>query len=120
ELLAAGSAAAAVALGGLHLVYTFTGTKLHPRDGAVLRAMQHSPLVITQETTMWQAWVGFNASHSYGAMLFGLIYGYLALMTPELLFDSWFLRLLGLLLLAGYAYLCKRYWFSSPLLGIAL
>jgi hypothetical protein len=35
---------------------------------------------------MWKAWVGFNASHSYGAILFGLVYGYLASMSSEVVF----------------------------------
>ena len=29
--------------------------------------------VITKETTVWRCWVGFNASHSMGLMLYGLI-----------------------------------------------
>ena len=33
----------------------------------------------TKETTMWRCWVGFNASHSMGLILFGLAFGYLAL-----------------------------------------
>jgi len=74
--------------------------------------------VITRETTMWRAWVGFNASHSYGAILFGAIYGYLALLHSEFLFDSTFLLLLGLLLLGGYVFLGQRYWFSVPFRGI--
>ncbi len=28
--------------------------------------MQQVSPVITRQTTMWKAWVGFNASHSYG------------------------------------------------------
>ena len=27
---------------------------------------------------MWRAWVGFNATHSLGLILFGALYGYLA------------------------------------------
>ena len=69
---------------------------------------------------MWKAWIGFNASHSYGAILFGAVYGYLALVHSAFLFQSRFLLLLGLLLLAGYVFLGKRYWFSVPFRGIAL
>jgi hypothetical protein len=76
--------------------------------------------VITRETTMWKAWIGFNASHSYGAILFGAVYGYLALVHSAFLFQSRFLLLLGLLLLAGYVFLGKRYWFSVPFRGIVL
>jgi hypothetical protein len=36
------------------------------------------------------------------------------------LFQSRFLLLLGLLLLAGYVFLGKRYWFSVPFRGIVL
>jgi uncharacterized membrane protein len=76
--------------------------------------------VITRETTMWRAWVGFNASHSYGAILFGLVYGYLAVAQGSLLFQSPFLLFVGLLLLVGYAVLGKVYWFSVPFRGIVL
>ena len=77
-------------------------------------------MVITRETTMWKAWVGFNASHSYGALLFGAIYGYLALAHSPFLFRSWFLLSLGLLALVAYAFLGKLYWFSVPFRGILL
>jgi hypothetical protein len=69
---------------------------------------------------MWRAWVGFNASHSFGAILFGAVYGYLAVVHSAFLFQSPFLLLLGLLLLAGYVVLGKLYWFSVPFRGIVL
>nr|WP_226876543.1 hypothetical protein [Microbulbifer hainanensis] len=80
---------------------------------------QVSP-VISRETTMWRAWVGFNASHSFGAILFGLIYGYLATVHAQLLFGSVFLLGTGLALLAGYTFLALKYWFSIPLRGIVI
>ncbi len=69
---------------------------------------------------MWKAWVGFNASHSFGAILFGLVYGYLALLHPAFLFKSAFLLVVGLGLLGGYAFLGARYRFSVPFRGILL
>jgi hypothetical protein len=69
---------------------------------------------------MWKAWVGFNASHGYGAIFFGAVYGYLSLAHSAFLFRSTFLLSLGLLLLGGYAFLGKRYWFSAPFRGILL
>jgi len=107
-------------LGVLHLIYTFHGPKLTPRDPDLQARMAEVHPVITRQTTMWRAWVGFNASHSYGALLFGAIYGYLALVHPAFLFQSWFLLSLGLLALVAYAYLGKRYWFSVPFRGILL
>ena len=69
---------------------------------------------------MWKAWIGFNASHSYGAILFGLVYGYLAIFHAAFLFRDPFLLIVGLLLLGGYVFLGKRYWFSVPFRGIVL
>jgi hypothetical protein len=69
---------------------------------------------------MWQAWVGFNASHSYGAILFGGVYGYLSLTSSEFLFASRFLCVLGLLFLGGCVVLGKLSWFSVPFRGIVI
>lgn len=107
-------------LGTLHLVYTFQGRMLSPRDAELQARMASVSPVITRRTTMWKAWVGFNASHSLGAMLFGLIYGYLALVHPAFLFNSAFLLVLGLALPATYVFLGFRYWFRTPLAGILL
>jgi hypothetical protein len=118
--LVAASAAIILLLGLTHLLYTFHGPMLLPRDRALQTRMQEVSPVITRQTTMWKAWVGFNASHSYGAILFGAVYGYLALAHSAFLFQSAFLLSLGLLLLFGYIFLAKRYWFRIPLRGILL
>ena len=112
--LVAASAAIILMLGAIHLLYTFRGAKLHPRERALQERMKETSPVLTRQTTMWKSWVGFNASHSQGAILFGLIYGYLALAHAALLFQSPYLLLLGLAMLLGYAFLGKRYWFSIP------
>ena len=118
--LVAASAAITLLLGSIHLLYTFYGQKLFPRDLALRARMQEISPVITRQTTMWKAWIGFNASHSYGLILFGVIYGYLALMHGDFLFQSVFLLSVGLILLFGYAVLCKKYFFRIPLLGVLL
>lgn len=107
-----------LALGVLHLVYTFRGSKLTPRDPALQARMSEVHPVITRQTTMWRAWIGFNASHSMGAILFGLVYGFLANAHPELLFNSSFLLAVGLVMLCGFAVLGKVYWFRVPFAGI--
>jgi hypothetical protein len=63
------SASIILTLGVVHLVYTFWGPKLMPRDPALQISMSQISPVITKETTMWRAWVGFNASHSVGLIL---------------------------------------------------
>jgi hypothetical protein len=118
--LVAASAAIILLLGLVHLLYTFRGSKLRPRDAGLEAGMKAVSPVISSGTTMWKAWLGFNASHSYGAILFGLVYGYLALAHGSFLFQSPFLLLVGLALLLGYVVLGKVYWFSTPFRGILL
>ena len=120
QIFAAASAFILLFLGSVHLLYTFFGTKLHPRDDAVRSAMENNSPVLTRQTTMWRAWIGFNASHSFGAMLFGLVYGYLALFQPDVLFGSIFLTAVAVAFLTGLLFLAKTYWFSIPYRGVLL
>lgn len=113
------SAAIMLLLGSAHLRLTFFGNKLTPVDANLQLQMQRIAPVISPDTSMWKAWVGFNVSHSLGALLFGLIYGYLAALHPTWLFESWFLLGLGASLLGAYAWLGVVYWFREPLIGIS-
>jgi len=107
-------------LGVVHFVYTFWGPKLRPRDPALEVSMNQISPVITKETTMWRCWMGFNASHSMGLILFGLVFGYLALAHGQLLFQSPFLLVVGLAMLGGFVVLSKVYFFSVPLTGVCI
>jgi len=120
KILMTASAGIILLLGTLHLIYTFYGPKLLPRDPALQAAMKEVHPVITRQTTMWRAWVGFNASHSMGAILFGLTYGFLALFHAELLFHSAYLLIVGFAMLAGLFLLGKVYWFRVPFVGIGI
>jgi hypothetical protein len=120
SVLVAASGAMMLSLGSLHLVYTFFGPKLRPRDPALEGRMKVVHPGITRQTTMWKAWVGFNASHSLGCMLFGLLYGYLALAQPAVLFGSTFLGMVGGAFLLGFVALGKAYWFSTSFRGLVL
>jgi hypothetical protein len=114
------SAGIMLTLGVVHLGYTFWGPNLTPRDPALQISMSQTSPVITTETTMWRCWVGFNASHSMGLVLFGLIFGYLALAHGQLLFQSPFLLVVGLGTLGGFVVLCKLYFFGAPLTGVSI
>jgi hypothetical protein len=113
------SASIILTLGVLHLASTFWGPSLTPRDPALQISMSHSSPIMTNETTMWRCWVGFNASHSMGLILFGLIYGYLALAHDQLLFRSPFLLLVGLVVFACLIVICRLYFFRAPLIGVS-
>jgi hypothetical protein len=114
------SAAIVLALGSLHLLYTFHGPKLLPRDRSVRMQMEASALVITRETTVWKAWIGFNASHGLGAMLFGAVFADLAWAHADVLRASPLLLAIGAVVLLAYAWLGRRYWFSVPFRGLVL
>ena len=114
------SASIVFTLGVSHFVYTFRGPYLTPRDPALKISMSRVSPVITDETTMWKCWVGFNATHSMGLILFGLVFGYLTVAHGQVLFQSTFLLAVGLVMLGGLAVLCKVYFFSVPLTGVCI
>jgi hypothetical protein len=116
----AASAAIMLMLGFFHLFYTFQGPNLQPRDPDLTARMQAATAVITRETTMWRIWIGINATHSLGLIMFGALYGYLSIWQRELLLRSWFLLVFGFAVLLGYAIIAKLYFFSSPFRSVVL
>ena len=106
-------------LGVLHALYTFADARnprrLAPQDPAVLRLMSSTSVRLSGgATTMWRAWLGFNFSHSLGALMFSAacIAAGLALSKAALL--------LPVAIGAVYLWLAIRYWFRIPAIGIAL
>jgi hypothetical protein len=92
---------------------------LSPRDPTLRDAMLREPLLLTRRTNMWLAWVGFNLSHSLGAVLFGVVA--LLIGRNEATFQAQaalFLRL-AVLVSCAYLVLAIRFWFRTPLVGIA-
>jgi hypothetical protein len=120
KLLMVLSAGIIFTLGAIHLIYTFYGPQLTPRDPALQISMSQVSPVISKETTMWRCWVGFNATHSMALLLFGLVFGFLALAHGEVLFHSPFLLVVGLAMLAGLVVLCKLFFFRVPLIGVSI
>lgn len=107
-------------LGLVHLFYTLFTQKLDPKKGELITAMKSSYPRLTNQTTMWKAWVGFNCSHSTGAIFFGLINIYLAIGYFQQIESDKLLLLIVLLMAASYYWLAWRYWFKIPLIGISI
>lgn len=107
-------------LGTLHLAYTLFTNKFSARDPATEAAMKATSPVLTSRTSLWDAWIGFNASHSLGAMLFAAVYLVLAIGHMPMLRESPALLWLAVLAATSYLALAQRYWFRTPLVGIAL
>ncbi len=113
-----------VLLGLLHALYTFLDIlnprRIVPDDPTIAAAMATSKVRLARGgTTMWKAWVGFNFSHSLGAILFGalaIVAGAALQMLPV---PSWVLLLLAVIGTA-YLVLAVLYWFRIPIAGIAI
>lgn len=120
SLLVAAAALIVGVLGTLHLVYTFSGSRLHPRDESLIARMQEVSPRLTRETTIWRAGLGFHASHSLGAMLFAAVFASLALAPNAPLFGMPLVALIGAAYLLAMLVLARRFWFRIPFRGLAV
>lgn len=120
QILISASAAIGLFAGTLHLHGTFFGPDLRPQDPELEARMKEVSPNITSQTTMWKAWIGFNAILSLGLMLFGLLYGYLAVFQFAVLQQSPFLLLVGFIFLASLVVLWKRYTYYLPVVVFAI
>lgn len=107
-------------LGTIHLIYTFFTNKFSVRDRDTEERMKQTSPVLTKKTTMWKAWVGFNASHSIGAIFFGLTNFIFAFSYFEILQNSTLLLSLTCLISFFYLFLGFKYWFIVPRTGILI
>ncbi len=107
-------------LGTIHLYYTFFTTKFDPRNKNVIDDMKNTSPRLTNETTMWKTWIGFNASHSSGAIFIGLINIILAVENFSILENSFLLSFCTIVTSVFYLWLAKKYWFSIPFTGILI
>ena len=106
--------------GSMHLYYTFFSNKFSSRNEAMVEAMKTSSPILTKETTMWKAWIGFNASHSSGAIFIGLVNLYLAANYFEVLKSDHVFFIFNILTAGFYVWLAKKYWFRIPFTGIVI
>ncbi|MGB4845393.1 MAG: hypothetical protein WBP16_13080 [Ferruginibacter sp.] len=107
-------------LAGLHLVYTFFSNKFLARDTNTVELMKKTHPVLTKDTTMWKAWIGFNGSHSAGGIFLGAINIILAIFYFEFLSGATPILLLTVITSLFYVFLGIKYWFKIPLTGVAI
>lgn len=82
--------------------------------------MMSSTLKIHPTTNVWRAWLGFNFSHSVGAVTFGLIYLILAISEFDVLTGNPILLWLPVAVSGAFVLMAWRYWFIIPLVGTSL
>ncbi len=105
-------------LGFLHLLLTFFTDKFDSYDPEVTQRMKDATLALTKQTSMWRAWVGFNASHSLGAILVAAFYIPLTSFHFNIIQQSLWFTLLPVFIGVSYLYLANKYWFNLPFWGI--
>jgi len=69
---------------------------------------------------MWDAWIGFNGSHSLGAIIIAVFYILLATTHMEVIRETKSFSLLAVLIGISYLVLAIKYWFRIPLIGILI
>ncbi len=107
-------------LGALHAVYMLMDLRrprrLVPGDPELIAAMARSRVRLAGDATdMWCAWIGFNLSHSLGALLFGAM----VIVWPVVAAGHELLAWLPAAVAAVYLAISLRFWFSVPNFGIA-
>ena len=108
-----------ILLGSIHLLYTFFTNKFSSTNESINEEMKNTCPVLTKQTTMWRAWIGFNASHSAGAIYIGLINLLLATRYVSVLQDP-LVIVLNISTVLFYLWLARKYWFSIPFKGILI
>ena len=107
-------------LGFVHLIYTFFTDKFNAHNPNVIEAMKSTSPNITKETTVWRAWIGFNASHSFGAILFAAFYIPLAFSHIQFIANNSWFSVLPSIVGISYLLLAKNYWFKIPFFGFLI
>lgn len=113
-----------IVLGFLHTVYSLADVinprRITPRNDQVRILMSETTLRLTNRSTMWLAWLGFNISHGIGALFFGLIFILIAQYDFKIILAIKPLMLLAVFMSASYLALAVKFWFYIPIIGCAI
>jgi hypothetical protein len=85
-----------------------------PTDERLRRAMAEAPLRLAPQTTVWNAWLGFNLSHSLGLVIVGALLGGLGFHDFDVVAESLWLRFSAVAIGIIYVVLALRFWFWVP------
>jgi hypothetical protein len=113
-----------IVLGILHALATPTTPEarkgLSPGDVAYRRHMAEQALLITPHTNLWLTWVGFNFSHSLGAMLFGVVVLLVGGSPSAFIANKAAFIPLAIVVSVVYLAIGLRYWFRTPIAVITV
>ena len=116
------------AMGTAHLIYTFYDCLaikpkyFAPVNDKNIEMMKNEQVQLAEnhKSNLWKAWLGFNISHSYGAMIFSFYSLYLYNKTE--LFNNKkhksILYGINIFVSLSYTITSYLYWYKSPSIGL--
>jgi hypothetical protein len=93
---------------------------LSPRNPALRETMTRETALLSRRLTLWQGWVSFNLSHSLGVLLFGAMVLLVGRSQASFQAQASVFLPLAIVVSGLYLLLGLRYWFRTPIVGIAL
>lgn len=93
---------------------------LSPRDPAYRESMTEQTMLLTRRTNLWLAWVGFNLSHSLGAVVFGVVVLLVGRTATAFRVNAPIFIPLAIVVSGFYLAIGLRYWFRTPIIGIII
>jgi hypothetical protein len=85
-----------------------------PGDAELGAAMRQSTIAFDPQINLWQAWLGFNLSHSLGLLMFGGAFLYVGIFHSLLFSQSPLLQSCSFLVSAVYLVVSLKFWSSKP------
>jgi hypothetical protein len=111
-------------LGVLHGILTLQDIRdprtFTPPDKALREAMQESTIAIDLHTSLWEAWLGFNLSHSLGLIMFGGTFVAIGLFYFSAFAQILWLQGCAMLISTAYLIMSIKFWFYKPVIGSAI
>jgi len=113
-----------VVLGLLHARGTPRATTdrkgLSPADPALAEAMARGRVLLTKQVDVWSGWVGFNLSHSLGAVAFGAFVLAVGRSADSFAAQAAVCGPLAVAVSGAFLAIGVRYWFRTPIAGCAI
>lgn len=124
QLLVVVAASVFLLLGSLHGILTLRDLKnpraFTPRDPELRKAMQQSSIGLHRTANLWDAWMGFNLTHSLGLILFGAAFVHVGVFEPTAFAQSPLLQACAVVVSAIYLIVSLKFFFSKPVIGSAI
>jgi hypothetical protein len=93
---------------------------LSPADQALAEAMTRGRVLLTGRTDLWRCWVGFNLSHSLGAVAFGAFVLAVGRSAESYAAQAAVCGPLAILVSGAFLAIGVRCWFRTPIVGCAI